>query len=341
MGEFNGISALGLPIPQRPSKINFNLDIAETLLFLSTIIYERNSDDIRKAHNEIQTQANEPKARELCKNAYRTIYEKSESRGLKFLPLSELGNVEGLFAGMFWSENKKFIVVAFKGTTSTNFNEWLVDFLITRADASQYVFGGIHRGFYDNFFPKGKDIREAKLLRKYPAYRMVDVIRKKAEQIYKNSKAKSKVNIWVTGHSLGAALAQVFYARLIKTNDLMTNYLLSTKDLKKQEPFGESLMPMTVPKMPPRYAFNIFGPYVSKSDFRNYFHIGHEIKFFMDGKRPQGIVSNTCGNGSKPSNHGENNKTSRWVLPNFIRDHMADRYFIAMERSRHYFEGQS
>ncbi|CAG8813214.1 838_t:CDS:2, partial [Racocetra persica] len=266
------------------SEINFNLDIAETLLFLSAIIYERKSNEVRKAHNEIQHANDEiqhaKKIREFCENAYETICKQADDYcGLKFMPLFRIGLSNG------------------------------------------------------------------------------DVIRKKAQQIWKDG---NPVNIWVTGHSLVIYIYP--FLRLIKTNDLMTNYCVlrdtfvfagpavgdndfaSSFESTLNQRFEEirTLWRIVnandiVPKMPPRYAFNIFSQYVTKSDFRNYFHIGHEIKLFPDGKRPQGIVSNTHSNGRETPNRGENNKTSWFELPNFIRDHYARNYFTAMEQSRRYF----
>ncbi len=182
----NGRNALGSPVSNTCGPKIFDLDMAETLLILSTIIYDQDSDKVREIKN---------------------IHDQAKNLELEFRPLSELGTLDFLFAGMFWSKENNFIVVTFKGTTPTNFSEWLVDFLYIREDAHNFVFGELHKGFYHNFFPKTLD--ENKM--SYPALRMVETIRCKAREIY-NYKNK-KVNIWVTGHSLGAALAQVFYAR--------------------------------------------------------------------------------------------------------------------------------
>jgi hypothetical protein len=115
-----------------------------------------------------------------------------------------------IIVNYFWSKSNQdsFIVVTFKGTTPTNFIEWLTDFLFIRMDASQFVFGEIHKGFYDNFFRKKLDDNKTS----YPAQRIIETIHQKANEIYQRNGGK-RVNIWVTGHSLGAALAQVFYAR--------------------------------------------------------------------------------------------------------------------------------
>ena len=61
---------------------------------------------------------------------------------------------------------------------------------------------------YDNFFRKKLDDNKTS----YPTQRIIETIHQKANEIYQRNGGK-RVNIWVTGHSLGAALAQVFYAR--------------------------------------------------------------------------------------------------------------------------------
>ncbi len=207
----NGRNALGSPVSNTCGPKIFDLDMAETLLILSTIIYDQDSDKVREIHHKLKYYSSDSysydQLAEDCYYAHKNIHDQAKNLELEFRPLSELGTLDFLFAGMFWSKENNFIVVTFKGTTPTNFSEWLVDFLYIREDAHNFVFGELHKGFYHNFFPKTLD--ENKM--SYPALRMVETIRCKAREIY-NYKNK-KVNIWVTGHSLGAALAQVFYAR--------------------------------------------------------------------------------------------------------------------------------
>ena len=58
----------------------------------------------------------------------------------------------------------------------------------------------VHRGFYR----AGKN---------YPCQKIIDAINLKATTL-KNKNGK-KVNLWITGHSLGGALATLFYSRLL------------------------------------------------------------------------------------------------------------------------------
>ncbi|GES74656.1 alpha/beta hydrolase protein [Rhizophagus clarus] len=199
----------------------FNLDMVETLLILSTIIYDQNVDKMHQVFRNLKIHEGND-FNELiddCRVAYEDIDKKAKKLKMKFLPLSELGIPDSLFSGMYLSEHNddlenNFIVVTFKGTSPTNFVEWLTDFLFMRVDASQFLFGEIHKGFYENFFPKTLD----KTKESYPAKRMVESICNLAKKMHERN--KKKVNVWITGHSLGAALAQVFYARLMKIDPL-------------------------------------------------------------------------------------------------------------------------
>ena len=117
----------------------------------------------------------------------------------------------GSFCGMFWSEKHNFIVVTFKGTTPSNFIEWLNNATFQCVDARTYLFGQVHKGFYNYLFPSDDEI----VGKNYPCQKIFEAIDCKASSIY--SKRGGKVNVWITGHSLGGALAALFYARLLRT----------------------------------------------------------------------------------------------------------------------------
>lgn len=47
-----------------------------------------------------------------------------DNLGLQYTTISEMNSVGSAFCGLFWDPNDTFIIVAFKGTTPTDFAEW-------------------------------------------------------------------------------------------------------------------------------------------------------------------------------------------------------------------------
>ncbi|CAB4411129.1 unnamed protein product [Rhizophagus irregularis] len=109
-------------------------------------------------------------------------------------------------------EHKIRDMIAFKGTTPTNFAEWLGNLTFQCVDARNYLFGQVHRGFYNYLFP----LDEESAGKNYPCQKIIESINCKATTL-KNMNGR-KVNLWITGHSLGGALATLFYARLLNIN---------------------------------------------------------------------------------------------------------------------------
>ncbi|CAB4474453.1 alpha/beta-hydrolase [Rhizophagus irregularis] len=307
-----GRNALGSN--NRNSKV-FNLDMVETLLILSTIIYDQKVDKVREVYKKLKIHEGDDfeDLIDECREAYEDIDKKAKDLKFNFLPLSELNSPDSLFSGMYLSEHKNnqennFIVITFKGTSPTNFTEWLTDFLFMRVDASQFVFGEIHKGFYDNFFPKTSD--ETK--ESYPAKRMVEAICNIAKKMHERN--KKKVNIWITGHSLGAALAQVFYARLIKIGTLPEYCVLRDAYVFAGPAVGDKEFASSfngifhknfeenktlwrivntndiVTKMPPQHLYGVLRRYITKDDILNYYSIGYKVHLFLDNNKPKGIV---------------------------------------------------
>ncbi|CAG8480704.1 14842_t:CDS:2 [Acaulospora morrowiae] len=303
----------------------FNLDMAETLLFLSAITYHRDPDPLYKAYEIIQEQGFDyekvdlKEIQSLVDKSVEKISDYANEWDLNFQPLSELGSLCNHFSGMFWPKDQRhnFIVVVFKGTTLTNFTEWLSDFLFTRVDARDFLFGELHSGFYSALFPDD-NYTTSRVYGSYPSRRMVEAIRGKADEIAAFNRKNAgdedfkPVNVWVTGHSLGAALAQVFYARLVKTDDsLGPNAVLrdafafaapSVGDNDFFVGFNGTLNERIyetrtlwrviddndiVPTLPWRHPYPGIRQYLKKNDVLNYFHIGDSVKFFQYDRKPE------------------------------------------------------
>lgn len=104
-------------------------------------------------------------------------------------------------------DSTPFIFIVFKGTT--NFSEVISDIDFIQIDDSYDIPGKMHRGFH-NLILKNN---------------VIDSIDNTLKEIIS---LNEKSSIIVTGHSLGAALATIFYAYLLKAWEDITNIELIT-----------------------------------------------------------------------------------------------------------------
>jgi len=116
------------------------------------------------------------------------------------------------------------IVVAFRGTNPIDVSEWLVDINLLRTDGRPYLSGEVHEGFLNRLFEPHRPHKvQQESKQPKPESTYFAVIKKLnliAEQVKSDKSVELPLNLWVTGHSLGAALATLFYARLCAEDDL-------------------------------------------------------------------------------------------------------------------------
>ncbi|CUA72251.1 Cullin-7 [Rhizoctonia solani] len=169
-----------------------------------------------------------------------TIRAHLASSGIEYEPVSELNGVGSAFAALFWHPDEPWVVVAFKGTSPTEFDEWVTDLTFTREDISHWIpgFGKVHAGFKARMFPDEARIphslkdhvkRHASQLRDWwvgekstkadlPVRTPYDSIREGiqivADHLTRNTGIHS-INVYFTGHSLGCATASLAYARAV------------------------------------------------------------------------------------------------------------------------------
>lgn len=93
-------------------------------------------------------------------------------------------------------------------------DEYLIDVTIQRVDASEYLYGEVHKGFYECLFPDAKP--EMYDNQTYDRTNPFNTIMETIFEVAKAAKEKTgkPVNLWLTGHSLGGALAALVMARL-------------------------------------------------------------------------------------------------------------------------------
>ncbi|CAI2175219.1 14676_t:CDS:2 [Funneliformis geosporum] len=322
------------PLYQCKYKKNFDLDQAQTLLFLLNMLSERDEAKVKEAFAMLRDMQGVLKKEpddinnENVKNIFKVLIE-SEANickqlkefDIEFTSLSELNSIGGPYAGMFWSEKRNFIVVAFKGTNPTNFSDWLINFTFQRTDARSYLFGEIHEGFYNSLFPID-EYDSARLDRRCPATRIIEAVHKRAKIIReRNAKDNdmpiedtSKVSVWITGHSLGGALATIFYSRLLKSPQSLNEHCLIRDGITFASPsigdsdFAAEFSSLSnrspseyktmwrivcdndiVPRVPPGHHYPRLRRFTSKVHILNYFHIGDEARFYQDGSKPMSM----------------------------------------------------
>ncbi|KAF9327993.1 hypothetical protein BG006_008766 [Podila minutissima] len=202
---------------EQKSKPSFSYHIANLLLIMSSMAYERNEKLVAEASQilmNVQNQAERERAAKLLEESEQDIDEKSTSQfGMRFAGISELKTLGGPFAGLFY--NDEAIVLVFKGTSVLAFNEYLIDVTIQRIDASEFLYGEVHKGFYESLFPDPKptdDYETDTYDRTNPFNTIMETIFETAQKA--KAKTGKPVNLWITGHSLGGALAAMVMARL-------------------------------------------------------------------------------------------------------------------------------
>ncbi|KAI8645141.1 Alpha/Beta hydrolase protein, partial [Parasitella parasitica] len=295
----------------------FDLSIAQTFVLLSSLIYERDARKVKEAYDlyaasrkagthknpAMEAQAEniiESRMKELLWESESRIRQIAESWGLHFAGVSELKSLGGPFCGIFWSETVPFILVAFKGTTPTNYEEFLVDATFQRTDARSYLFGCVHQGFYESLFSTSgfgdQDVRD-------PYGAILAAVQDKAEQIQNQLGTHEPVQLWITGHSLGAALSSLLFSRWLKCpSDLGRRLVLRDAYVIGTPAVGDSDFASTFAshsnqpvtrastlfriinksdifsRLPPGYDSKTCGRFMSESDFFNYSHVGHAIQ---------------------------------------------------------------
>jgi triacylglycerol lipase len=104
-----------------------------------------------------------------------------------------------------WDDND--LIYAFRGTELTKLSDIRTDIRFRKTEASEDSFGKVHRGFKD-----GLDLIWDDLLSHYDNYSP------QVSRLLFKRKLSTKKNIFLTGHSLGAALATIAGGRLDDEN---------------------------------------------------------------------------------------------------------------------------
>ncbi|GAA5992233.1 hypothetical protein JCM10908_001831 [Rhodotorula pacifica] len=208
----------------------FSVPLARVFLAMSALVYERKDSIVDEAADiayaaqkkfpkgSAQYDLEMTRAENKLSESEERIKQEAAKWGLAFDGVSDLSSVSGPFASIFYtppsSNQRPFIVLCFKGTTPVEYAEWLVDASIAKTGAAVWYgpgSGAAHEGFYTDLFGRpGADgsngyVSIVRTL-KHVAQRMKAQMRAPAD---------GKIPLWVCGHSLGAALASLCYARFL------------------------------------------------------------------------------------------------------------------------------
>ncbi|KAK3844779.1 MAG: hypothetical protein J3R72DRAFT_418983 [Linnemannia gamsii] len=218
---------------------HFSYHIATLLLIMSSMSYQRDEKLVAEASKlllDVTTDKERDRAAELLELSEKEIDENATREcGMRFMGISELKTLGGPFAGLFYDDDS--IVLVFKGTSVLAFNEYLIDVTIQRVDASEYLYGEVHKGFYECLFPDAKP--EMYDHQTYDRTNPFNTIMETILEVAKAAKEKTgkPVNLWLTGHSLGGALAALVMARL--QMPLMENDPLLRKEDEDEDEYDE------------------------------------------------------------------------------------------------------
>lgn len=202
----------------------FDIDIAVFLLLCSALVYDRDDDLVAQAlaletaYNAAPEAKRDPsvpkKIADILAEAQLKITNVAKTWGVQFKSVTELNASGGPFGGYFYSGNPPFVVVVFKGTTPNAYTDFLIDASIARTDARPFLWGQVHQGFYSALFPDISATSAPRSGQGSPYGSLIVSLQHDLADIAKQ--VGHPVNVWVAGHSLGAALGSIFFSRLVK-----------------------------------------------------------------------------------------------------------------------------
>ena len=97
------------------------------------------------------------------------------------------------------------LIVSIAGSSPVNLTDWICDSSRSREDASDYLSGSINQGILQSLFPS-----PGVPLPTVPYHRILESVCAISGDLY--SKTGKVVNLFVTGHSLGAGISTILYA---------------------------------------------------------------------------------------------------------------------------------
>lgn len=345
--------------PKDPKAVGehiFNLDMAKLLLQLASLMYERGAEPVNSAVATAHTHGISPSSttsgtqysftRGGALTAVNDELQKKDGAiadfchtfGLNYAPVSELNTRDSAYAALFWDPSSNWIILAFKGTSPTEYNDWVTDFDYQTVDADLELpgFGKVHGGFFQRLFRSHNSMTK-------PWDTIVKGVNELTKDILKrNPDSVAKINLYVTGHSLGSAIASLAFSRLTLVKSeldghivLRDGYMFAAPivcDAKSVKAFNKAInMSMSIPRTLWRITnmddivatgLPAFGdlrnnPFSTSScPLLSFAHLGAEIKMLRNptpclvvgwplcSRNDPVVVTSTLHSASNPGDHG-------------------------------------
>ncbi|CAG8787221.1 19494_t:CDS:2 [Dentiscutata erythropus] len=373
----DGVDALDQPYFKEDEEIvekhpDFNLDIAQFLLYMSDLVYSRESDKALSAKLNVYRFKKAPEKRDeliqeivgLLRESDDTIRNQAKKWHLTFTSLTELNSCGDSFAGLFYSEKHNFIVVAFKGPTSDDFEKWFTDLVFQHEDGRSFIRNEVHKSYRSLLYPENKTGPYATIID--GIHHAIKNIRHYRDQ---GTRKHKLINIWVTGHSLGGAMATWFYGRVKKSpSDLGEHCVLRDAYVFGAPRVGDSDFVLTYKSSLGRHEKNVesalwrvvddndllahlppgyrYPKNVGKYNILTNYSVGEAVKFYQDGRKPKLLKNPILEPGyvpviksSRPLDGDKYTVPTHEYdksLPSFIRNHMTSRYALALAQARNH-----
>ncbi|WAQ81274.1 hypothetical protein PtA15_1A614 [Puccinia triticina] len=194
--------------PPSPIELNFCVEVAKTILLMSAILYEREQACVERAFETTDD------VRLSLLRSEEKMLKAAAEWNCQFTSIADFQTAKGPFVGAFFDLEARphpFMVIVFKGTSFQDMSEWIVDTALDlETCADQLGAGCAHQGFYSSLFP-APSARE----KPSPYLRIIETIRRVALHVH--NEVGIPMNLYVGGHSLGGAIASLFYARLLES----------------------------------------------------------------------------------------------------------------------------
>ncbi|KAH9818103.1 putative Lipase, class 3 [Melampsora americana] len=197
--------------------LEFNVDIARSILLMCSIVYERDTKVVQEAaQTNLSNTVPDESVLFLIKSEEHML-QLADEWGIGFVSVADFRKLSGPFAGCFYSyqnigeDHNPYIVLAIKGTSPTDFTEWILDAECKLESVGDFLATGMaHEGFYTSIFPP-----KSHCPRVLPYFRMIQLVRMIAHTAFCETGKRS--NLFIGGHSMGAGIASLIYARLLQS----------------------------------------------------------------------------------------------------------------------------